>query len=50
MRSTRAHFVLASLACLSLCFALVIALGGYFRSVERGGSLGSENTFSGNSA
>jgi hypothetical protein len=42
MRSTRAHFVLASLACLALCFALVIALGGYFRSVERGGSLGSE--------
>ncbi|MGZ3661129.1 MAG: hypothetical protein ACXWR1_21115 [Bdellovibrionota bacterium] len=38
MKSARGHFILASLACLSLCFALVVALGGYFHSVERGGS------------
>jgi PAS domain-containing protein len=37
MKSTRAPFLLAVVACGALCLALLVSLGGYFRSVESGG-------------
>jgi PAS domain-containing protein len=37
MKSSRAQFFLASMACGALTVALAISLGGYFRSVEAGG-------------
>lgn len=38
MKFSRAHFFLAVSACTALTIALVLSLGGYFRSVEQGGS------------
>lgn len=38
MKSSRAYFLLAAASCGALSFALAISLGGYFQSVEAGGS------------
>ena len=43
MKINRGYFILSFFAGLALCVALLIALGGYFRAVEKGSAgVGSE--------